>query len=328
MLSLSDDARILKVLRGRHDHLSRLDLATEAQVALAAVDASVRSLRGAGYEIEERPHAGLKFIMAPDRLIADDIAAQLGEVSLPRELLVFQETDSTNDIAARLGREGAKEGAVIFAEKQTAGRGRLGRRWESGQALGLWFSLLARPAMPVALWPRLTTWAAVGVAEGIEAISPIEVSIKWPNDIFARGLKIAGILIETHVDAAGNAYAVVGIGVNVNHESEDFAEELRGKAGSVRMVTGNRMDRQQTAVAILRSLDRRYGNCVDDFSALVAVARKRSFLTGRAVEIRSGQTAQRGWVEDLDEEGALLLRGAEGKLTRVSSGEASLCGWE
>ena len=328
MLTLSDDARILRLLRESESHLSRGDLAVQANMESQKVNACLESLGGAGYEIEDRPHAGLRFISAPDRLIADDIAARLGDVSLFRDILVFQQTDSTNDAAARLGRGGAAEGIGVFAESQSAGRGRMGRRWESSQALGLWFSLLLRPRIPFHQWPRLTTWAAVGVAEGIEAFSSCRVFIKWPNDILIDSLKLAGILTETHVDLAGNSFAIVGIGVNVNHTPEDFPPELREKAASLRSITGRPWDRQEAAAAILKSLDRLWPAIAGDFAYLVAAARKRSCLEGRQVEIRIGQLVLRGCAESLDDEGALLLREPDGKLTAVSTGEASVLSWQ
>ena len=142
-----------------------------------------------------------------------------------REILVLAETGSTNDVAAQLGRAGAPEGLVVFAERQTAGRGRLGRKWESAAHKGLWFSLLLRPTFALADWARLTTWAAVGIARGLEEALPgFRAAVKWPNDIYLLGKKAVGILCESVAGPGG--YAVVGIGVNVNHTREDFPQEL------------------------------------------------------------------------------------------------------
>jgi len=321
----SIDARLLRALRGRP--LPCGELAGMLGVMPDVVRSRVGILRAAGYEIEEQPHLGYRLVAAPDRLIADDILSRLDRASLVNEIVVFEETGSTNDVVAQLGRGGAREGLVVFAEKQKSGRGRLGRRWEASAGRGLWFSLLLRPAFPLRSWARLTTWAAVAVAQGIEDAASCRASIKWPNDIYLGGLKMAGILIETQVDGSGSHFAVAGIGVNVNQEENDFPEALRGKAGSLRLAGGHLLDRQGVAAAILQRLDSAYSRIGPAFPEMVAVAREKSCLVGSWVEISGGATREEGTVEGLDEEGALLLRQAGGKLVAIRAGEVSVTGW-
>ena len=232
------DARLLRALRGSPVHLPCGELAQGLGIPPEVARSRIEGLRAAGYEIEEQPHLGYRLVSSPDRLIADDLLARLDGVSLIADIVVFEETSSTNDAAARMGRGGSPEGVVIFAERQTAGRGRLGRRWESSAGRGLWFSLLLRPGFPLRQWARLTTWAAVAAARGIEEAASCRVAIKWPNDLYVGGRKVAGILTETRADADGNQFAVAGIGVNINQESADFPEALRDKAGSLRMALG------------------------------------------------------------------------------------------
>ena len=162
------DARLLRALREARVHLPAGDLAAQLAESAAVIRTRLAALGEAGFEIEDHPGLGLRFLAAPDRLIADDLTARLGPCPLIREILVFAETDSTNELATQLGRQGTPGGLAIFAEHQTAGRGRFGRRWASASHRGLWFSLLLRPALPQAQWARLTTWAAVSVAAAIE----------------------------------------------------------------------------------------------------------------------------------------------------------------
>ena len=115
------------------------------------VEAGLARLRGAGFDIESKPGLGCRLLAAPDRVIADELYSRLDGCSLAREILVFEETSSTNDVAAKLGRQGHAAGVAVFAERQSAGRGRFGRRWVSPGHEGLWFSLLLRPALPMAL---------------------------------------------------------------------------------------------------------------------------------------------------------------------------------
>ena len=318
------DARLLRTLRESSVHLPASDLAAQLGESVDAIRARIAALGDAGFEIEDRPGLGFRFIAAPDRLVADDLTARLGSCALIREILVFAETDSTNDLATQLGRQGTPGGLAIFAEHQTAGRGRFGRRWASASHRGLWFSLLLRPAFPQAEWARLTTWAAVSVAAAIEASIGAKAAIKWPNDVFLGGKKVAGILAESGSDVTGQPFAVVGIGVNVNHEPDDFPAELRVTAGSLRETTGELLDRTALAAAILRALDTRLPFLSDDFPAIIAEAAARSFLLGRWIELRAGEISAEGFAEQLDENGHLLLRHADGTLGRFIAGEVTV----
>lgn len=253
-------------------------------------------------------------------LLAGDLAVLLKDCALAREILVFEKTNSTNDVAAQLGREGAAEGVVVFAETQTAGRGRLGRTWESAAREGLWFSMLLRPSWPREQWTRLATWAAVGIARGLEAVLGQPAAIKWPNDIYFDHRKAVGILIETH--GGENGFAVLGMGVNVNQAS--FSDSLAGHAVSLRQIAGHLLDRQQVAVAILRELDGLYPKLPAHFAEILAAAEARNYLRGRRVETESAGGRVSGIAETLDENGALVLRKPDGGRVLLTSGEASI----
>jgi len=318
------DARLIAALRASSVHLPATDLAGQLAAPLVTVEARLTELRGAGFEIEERPGLGFRLLSSPDRLIADDLMARLGERALVREIVVFTETDSTNELGMRRGRQGDAGGLVIFAERQTAGRGRFGRVWESASHRGLWFSLLLRPSLPLPLWPRLTTWAAVALADAIEDALALAVTIKWPNDVHLGGKKIAGILAESGTDTFGEPFAVVGIGVNVNHDPADFPPELRAKAGSLRMATGRIIDRPAMAAALLRALDARLPQLENAFPEIIAATVRRSNLLGRWIQVQSGTEVIEGQAEELDPDGHLLLRDRGGILRRLSAGEITV----
>jgi BirA family biotin operon repressor/biotin-[acetyl-CoA-carboxylase] ligase len=320
------DTRLLSSLRSAPVHLTGSDLAGQVGAPISEVEHRLAGLRAAGFDIELRPGYGYRLLAAPDRLIADDLRARLGDCAMVRNVLVFEETGSTNDLAMHFGRQGGKGGLVVFAEKQTAGRGRFGRRWESASHKGLWFSLLLRPDFPSSAWPRLTTWAALGVAAAIEDTSRERTGVKWPNDVHLRGRKVAGILIELGTDGDGRNFAVVGIGVNVNHEPEDFPVELSAKAGAIRAPGAPPVDRTGLATSILRELDARFADVTDNFPALLEEAQSRSVLLGRWVQVHAGEGTLEGVAEGLDEQGQLLLRRADGELARLSAGEVTLSG--
>ena len=318
------DVALLRHLRAASWHLPGADLAVQLRVPLATVKDRIAALREAGFEIEQHPGLGYRLLDAADRLIADDLLARLGPCALIREITVLAETDSTNERVARLGRAGVAPGVAIFAERQTAGRGRFGRRWESLSHRGLWFSLLLRPALPLEAWGRLTTWAAIGLAVAIERHLGLGVGVKWPNDLQAGGRKVAGILAETFVDASGAPFAVVGIGVNVNHEPADFPAELAEKAGSLRSAAGRTIDRPALAAEILRSLDAQVAALHTDFPALVAAAARRSTLLGEWIALRAGAGVVTGLATGLDASGQLLLQLEDGTVRTLHAGEVTL----
>jgi len=261
--------------------------------------------------------------MPPDLLLADDLLALLEGCELVREIQVIEETDSTNNVVAQLGHAGAGEGLVVFAETQTAGRGRLGRKWESASRQGLWFSMLMRPHFPMPSWTRLTTWAAVGVASGIEAATGCQTAIKWPNDIYIGGKKVVGILIETH--AGKEAFAVVGIGVNVNQTG--FPEPISSTATSLRLAAGHPLERPQVAVSILRALDHWSRKLDSGFFEIVAAAEERSYLRGRRVEMLSGDGTITGIAGNLDENGALRVTTPGREEVTIASGEVTVAAY-
>jgi BirA family biotin operon repressor/biotin-[acetyl-CoA-carboxylase] ligase len=193
-----------------------------------------------------------------DRLVADELRATLGECPMGNQLVVVEVVRSTNDIAWEAADRGTPEGFVVFAERQTAGRGRYGRRWETTPYLGLWFSVLLRPRITLDESTGLTSLLAGVVAATIIEETGCAASIKAPNDIYVAGRKIAGVLVEGRTASDGSYVAIAGLGVNVNQTLEDFPMELHKTAGSLRMATGRQIQRGPLAVALLRKLEADY----------------------------------------------------------------------
>jgi len=165
---------------------------------------------------------------------------------------VLEETSSSNDDLLRLGEEGAPEGSLVFAERQTAGRGQFHRPWASASGLGLWFSLLLRMEINDRTIPALSAFAAVALVQTAKALGLTDSVIKPPNDVLITGRKVAGILIETR--SGRNPFAVVGIGLNVNHSLTDFPPALQECATSLAMASGAQHDRHQVAELLLSRL--------------------------------------------------------------------------
>jgi BirA family biotin operon repressor/biotin-[acetyl-CoA-carboxylase] ligase len=193
-----------------------------------------------------------------DRLLAEALQTELGGSVIGREITVLEETTSTNDTILRFATGRVDEGCVVFAEHQTAGRGQRGNRWESAAHKGLCFSILLRPQIEIAKSARLTAWATQTVANTIQSEFFLTPTIKSPNDIYLRGKKVAGVLVEMRAQEKAAHLAIAGIGINVNQTAEDFSEALRPGAISVAMALKRPVDRQKFALALLRNLDRSY----------------------------------------------------------------------
>src|SRR3954463_15078818 len=190
-----------------------------------------------------------------DRLVANDLRAALDGCRIGNEIVIVEETESTNDLAWEAANRGAGDGFVVFAERQTKGRGQYGRRWESAPYLGLWFSVLLRPALTLAESPKLTVLLAEAVAAKIANETGCAPTIKCPNGVYLSGLKVGVVLVEGRTAADGSYVAVAGIGINVNQTIDDFPEELRDTAGSLEMATGETVSRAKLAVALLTKLN-------------------------------------------------------------------------
>ena len=193
-----------------------------------------------------------------DWLVAEELRTELGDAVIGREIIVLEQTGSTNDAILQVANANSKEGLVVFAEHQTAGRGQRGNRWESATGKGLWFSILLRPGIDLASSPRLTAWAAEAISGAIQDEFSLTPTIKLPNDVQIEGRKVAGVLVEMRAQEKASHLAIAGIGVNVNQSREDFPKELQSRAISLAMALGKQVDRQSFAVALLRNLDRTY----------------------------------------------------------------------
>jgi BirA family transcriptional regulator, biotin operon repressor / biotin---[acetyl-CoA-carboxylase] ligase len=321
------DAQILRALRTAGDRpVSGADLAERLGISRAAVWARIDDFRKLGYDIHASPHDGYRLRSSPDLLLGDDLMALLeNPKTIGRDIRVFQETTSTNDIAEKLGRDGVKEGAVVFADTQTRGRGRLGRSWISARGKGLWFSVLLRPRLAPQAATQITVSSATAIARALRNHSGLPCQIKWPNDILVGDRKLCGILTEMNAEIEKIHYLVLGIGVNVNFDSSDFPDELRPIATSVRIETGRSWARAPLAAAILRELDAVYQRvCVGGFEALAEEWESLCSTLGRRVEIAAGARVIQGFAESLDSEGALLVRTEHGRLERVVGGDVTL----
>jgi BirA family biotin operon repressor/biotin-[acetyl-CoA-carboxylase] ligase len=324
---VTTDSQILSALRAAENSgVSGADLSEQLGISRAAIWARIEELRSIGYEIEASPHLGYRLLNSPDLLHADDLLARLGKTDVVgRDIRVFKETTSTNDVIEKLARDGVREGAVVFAESQTRGRGRLGRKWISPQRKGLWFSVLLRPALRPQKVTQLTVAAATALTRAIRAETDLTPRIKWPNDVLINGRKVAGVLTELSAELDTVRHVNLGIGVDVNLTASEFPSEVRKVATSLRIESGRQIERADLAVAILRELDRDYARITSgQFAELADEWESHCSTLGTNVVIRMGDRTVAGRAESLDPDGALLLRTEHGHLEHVIGGDVTL----
>jgi BirA family transcriptional regulator, biotin operon repressor / biotin---[acetyl-CoA-carboxylase] ligase len=323
---MTTDAKILSALRENADGISGAQLAEQLKISRAAIWARIEELRQAGFAIEAGPHFGYRLVDEPDALIADDLLARIGKTKIVgRDIQVFQETNSTNDVAEKLARDGVAEGVVVFAESQTKGRGRLGRKWISPARKGLWFSVLLRPQLHPLETTQLTVISATALRRAIKTVCGLNAEIKWPNDILLGGKKVAGILTEMSAEIDRVRHVIIGIGVDVNLDAAEFPAELEKIATSLKAATGEIISRAELAVEILRELDFDYARvCGGKFPAVADEWESACVTIGKNVSVHVGDRKFRGRAESLDDDGALLVRTEHGHLERVIGGDVTL----
>ena len=317
---------ILRLLKERRpEPVSGEEICKSLNVTRTAIWKHMQVLRESGYEIEARPRAGYTLTGIPDRLYPEEILDGLSTRFLGRKIYYCDSVSTTNETAKELARQGAAEGAVVVAEEQTGGKGRLGRRWFAPKYKGIWFSLILCPPVLPPEANQVTMLAAVAVAAAIRKETGIAVGIKWPNDLLAGGRKICGILTELSAEMERINYMVVGIGINVNQEQTDFPEEFRESAASLRTASGIKINRVKLIRAALAEFEHWYEIWLArGFTPVLASWKEMSVSLHCQVRIHAPNKSWEGWAEDIDSDGALLLRQPGGELQRVISGEVSL----
>jgi BirA family transcriptional regulator, biotin operon repressor / biotin---[acetyl-CoA-carboxylase] ligase len=254
-------------------------------------------------------------------LSAARLASALAGQRFGHEVQVHEEMASTSDHVHELGLAGYPEGVTVFAEAQTAGRGRRENRWSSEPGHDLLFSVLLRPEVKMELWPRLTTLAALALCKAIEEVTSLQPAIKWPNDVYLQGRKTAGILAETHT-GSGGAFMVLGIGLNVNTKS--YPAELQEIATSVLLQSPSgtqAIDRQRLAIALLRQLNRLHGHWENGYNEIIDEVRERSWLLGKPIRALMDGKVISGVATGLNAEGHLLMQSGEGVSMTLTSAE-------
>lgn len=321
--------QVLEVLRGREGYLSGEELSRQLGLSRAAVWKAVEGLRKDGYAIEARTGLGYRLTAAPDALTEREIRRFLsGDGILGRELYCLERVDSTNTYAKKLALSGAPEGTVVIANDQTAGRGRMGRQFQSPRDKGIYLTVLLRPEMePQRLMP-VTAMAGVAVCQAVEKVCGVRPGLKWPNDPVIGNRKLCGVLTEMSLEGeTGHVqYLVLGIGINVGQQAEDFTSDVAAIATSLTAYLGRPVSRPELAAALIEELEDLYQTLKGgDLRGYLAAYRRDCVNLGKTVQLL-GEGREVVTAVDIDEEFGLVVRTAEGTEKTVRSGEVSVRG--
>lgn len=309
---------VLYFLKAQDGFVSGEDISRKLKISRTAVWKHIAHLRLAGYIIEAVPHLGYKIISVPDKLLPAEVGYGLNTKVIGSKIVHYDVVSSTMDIAFDLGIKGAPEGTVVFAESQARGRGRSGRRWVSPKAKGLYFSLLLKPQFSLQEAPKLTLMAAVSIVEAIKKTSGLNAGIKWPNDIFIGASKVAGILTELDAETDKIRFVNIGAGINVN----SLKSALPGGATSLKEEAGADISRIDLAKEVLRAIEKNYLILKEKgFKLLRDKYRHYSVILGKHIEIRAHNRVIEGLAQDIDIDGALLVRQDSGFVEKVFSGD-------
>ena len=321
---------ILKLLRDGAI-VSGGELSRRLGLSRSAVWKAVDSLRRDGYDIDAAPGRGYQLRAAPDLLTETEVRRFLGPVGvIGREIVCLDEIDSTNSECKRLAARGAPNGAVVIANCQTAGRGRMNRNFQSPKDKGIYLSALLYPDLsPENLLP-LTSLAGICVCAAVERVCGVRPGLKWPNDPVLNGKKVCGILTELSMEGESGrvAYVITGIGVNVGQTPGDFSPDVSAMATSLSWELGQPVSRPRLAAAMIEELDKAYDalRC-GDLSEYLAACRRDCVTLGKRVQLLSPdgrrETAE---AVGLDERFGLIVRDASGAERVIRAGEVSVRG--
>jgi len=321
------DMRLLDALLRTSEPTAMPVLAGRLNASASRVRQALESLRASGCIIERDPARGVRLLEAGLGVWSDYLAT-IGRVNRPRNVSVYQRTGSTQDVARQLLLDLGPnvDGAVVAANEQTEGRGRLGRTWQARPGDAVLLSRVALVEAPTrqAAVERVTLAAAVATAKAVEAIAPtLGVEVRWPNDLYVGEKKLAGILVEVTASSGGPIGAVIGLGINVKQSGDALADAARRLRRPITSLTaeGAAVDRLRVAGELVTQLD---AWMAASDAQCVEAWRGFSRLLGRTITLWHDGRSTRGEVLDLDPVRGLIVRQRDGAIGHFPAATTSV----
>ncbi len=316
--------KILDILKNTDGYISGEQLSSELGVSRTAVWKNINSLRKDGYVIDSVTNKGYRMVSCPDKLDGNVIRESLDTKVAGTEICILDVVDSTNEEIKRRAANNAQSGLIVAAEKQTCGKGRLGRSWSS-ESGGLYFSLLLRPELPPSDISGITLAAGYAVCLAVREYTGIDARIKWPNDVIVGNKKICGILTEMTAQTDRVDHVAIGIGINVNHEA--FPEDINKKASSLYIESGKRIDRNKFLRCVIQKLDKVLSSFLVSLSADdMSQFRELCATIGKRVSVKRNNCTINAAARDITPAGELIIVDDNGKEFIINSGEVTVQG--
>ncbi len=319
----SSKDKILRALREK-SWVSGQELADIAGISRTAVWKHIKSFQKQGYHIKSVTGRGYLLEAATDDLLPQEIRAGLQTRILGSRIEHFQELDSTQEMARKRAHEGVIEGYTVLAEKQSQGRGRLNRKWESLPG-SLALSVVLRPRIPLFKAFQIPILSGVALARSIRETTGIKAGLKWPNDILINRKKAGGILSEVSAETERVDYVSIGIGLNINCPIESIPAEIRGRTTSLSAAAGLNISRVKLVQRFLKDLENLYLMYLHEGFPPIRTGWKELDTTlGNTVEVQFSDRLEEGKAEDIDEHGALIIRTQSGATIAVRAGDVTI----
>ncbi|MEK3765244.1 biotin--[acetyl-CoA-carboxylase] ligase [Solibacillus sp. FSL K6-4121] len=320
------DEILKRFLNANGEPISGQVLADELQVSRTAIWKHLQTLKQEGYEFETVKKRGYKLVTVPDKVDMGQLQQFLKTDRYGRQVHYFESVESTQLVAHELVREGAPDGTVIIAEHQTAGRGRMMREWESSEGKGIWMTIIIRPEIAPHQAPQFTLVTAVAVVNAMKAMfKNFTPEIKWPNDILIKGKKTTGILTEMVAEADRIQALLIGIGINVNQQMDDFPEALQSIATSIAIEEGEPIERVHLVANVLDFLEHYSDMYVKNgFGFIKTLWEESSGTIGKRVKATTLREVVEGEAISITENGVLEIRQANGEVKGIYSADIEI----
>jgi len=319
---------ILRLLKENTEgFISGQEISERFGVSRTSIWKYINQLKLEGYEIESVSKRGYKLIKCPDLLTYEEIQEELHTEFIGRKIIHLNSIDSTNSKAKDIALELEEDGVVIIAEEQTRGKGRLGRNFISPREKGIWMSIILKPDINPLKVSLVTQIAAAAINKAFREMK-IETFIKWPNDILLNRKKICGILTEMNAELTKVNFIVIGIGINANLDEDDFSEEIRETATSIKIEIDKKISRKKVVGKILNNFEPLYKDFIeeDNIEEAMKICRENSILIGNEVRVIRKDESIKAHVIDINKNGELVVEYETGQVENLISGEISIRG--
>ncbi|MDD6847329.1 MAG: biotin--[acetyl-CoA-carboxylase] ligase [Oscillospiraceae bacterium] len=317
--------KILKLLLDAEGYISGQAISEKLNVSRQAVNKSIMSLRNKGYEVESVTNKGYLLKSCPNVLNEELIKYHLNTSVMGKKIKVLDSVTSTNDYLKKLGAKGEEHGTIIVAREQTAGKGRLGRVWQTKKDDGIAFSVILRPELSPVEVSSITPLSGLAVCKAINDFCMLDSKIKWPNDVIVGKKKLVGILTEMSAEFDKVEYIVIGIGINVEHTV--FPAEIAHKATSILLETGRHIDKNKFLVSVITNLEKiLFENNYRLTGAVLKDYTDHCATIGRQVTFTRGSRNITGMAVSISNSGELEVMLSNGTIVTVNSGEVTVQG--